>query len=110
MRLAIKLKARSFRNLSNIQKRTVIFSLAMCVAVLAMCLAPTVAYADFTDRADDVDFSSFEDYIKTLEKEQQDALNFTSVKELVKKLLSGESDDFFSGFYSAFSNAALKTI
>ena len=108
MHFVLKPKAAmSFKNLNNIQKRTVIFSLAMCVAVLAMCLAPTVAYADFTDRADDVDFSSFEDYIKTLEKEQQDALNFTSVKELVKKLLSGESDDFFSGFYSAFSNAAL---
>ena len=66
MHFVLKSKAAmSFKKLNNIQKKVIIFSLAMCVAVLTMCLAPAVAYADFADRADDVDFSSFDDYINS---------------------------------------------
>lgn len=89
------------------RKKTLI--LALFVLLLFFSLAPTVCLAasevDFSDRANDVDFSAFDDYISALDENQKRALNFTSVKELVEKLLLGKSEDFFENFFSVFGTA-----
>ncbi len=94
-------KVRTRKNHSGKNKFAIL--LAFIIAALTF-VSPSVCYAlsdvDFSDRADDVDFSAFEEYIDSLDENQKHALGFDSVKDLIKKLLNGESETFFENFYS----------
>lgn len=89
-------------------KNRIFITFAFIIAIVTFLL-PTACYAadsvDFSERAEEVDFSAFEDYINSLDEKQRKALGFDSVKELVKKLLNGESEVFFENFYETLGVA-----
>lgn len=99
-------------------KRGVLFVAAVVVIfALSLCLDEGVAFADsdedlFSDlssRTDsviaDLNLDVFEDFVKSLDDEQQSALPFKDLKDFLKGLTQGETDDFFSNFLTALTKS-----
>lgn len=91
-----------------------VFLLMVVFVVFAVCFTGDVACAEDSEKTEDtiledldnkttdaintLDLDIFEEFLKTLDKEQQGLLPFSDLKEFLKDLTEGKTDNMFQNF------------